>query len=51
MMKDGAMVFNTSVSVPKGKNYRLRLLVHDNQSGKIGTVDIPITDATPTMKQ
>jgi VWFA-related protein len=51
MRKDGGMVFNTSVSVPRGKNYRLRLLVHDNQSGKIGTVDIPIDDKTPTLKQ
>jgi hypothetical protein len=49
LMKQG-LLFSTSLSVPKG-NCRLRLLVHDNQSGKIGTVDVPITDATQTVQE
>jgi VWFA-related protein len=49
MMQQG-LFFNTSLDVPKG-NCRLRLLVHDNLNGKMGTVDIPITDATPTVQE
>ena len=49
LMQQG-ILFNTSLMVPKG-NCRLRLLVHDNLNGRIGTVDIPITDATQTVQE
>ena len=49
IMKQG-LLFVTAIEVPSG-NCRLRLLVHDNQTGRVGAVDVPITDATPTVKQ
>ena len=49
IMKQG-LLFVTAIDVPSG-NCRLRLLVHDNQTGRVGAVDVPITDATPTVKQ
>jgi hypothetical protein len=39
MVKSG-LVFHTMVSVPPEK-VRLRLIVRDNRSGKIGALDVP----------
>ena len=48
--QEGAREALTAVGLDPG-SVRDYVLVHDNQSGKIGTVDIPIDDATPTMKE
>ncbi|MCU1307493.1 MAG: VWFA-related domain protein [Acidobacteriaceae bacterium] len=42
MLKEG-MVFRTQAAVPTGKS-RLRLLVRDNQTGKMGSLDIPYSN-------
>jgi VWFA-related protein len=44
ILKQG-FLYGTTIDVPQG-NCRLRLLVHDNQTGKLGTVDIPVTEKT-----
>jgi VWFA-related protein len=48
MQRDG-MLFRMTAEVPEGQS-RIRLLVRDNLSGKLGTVDLPYGSGTAAAK-